>query len=144
MRDSGPHRAAFRHEIKVALRDLDALGHVNHAVYLSYLEVARTHYYFDRRGGTGMEDLDFILGTVSCTYHSPALLHETLTVSLWPTRIGEKSWALAYEIREAATGRLVARAETTLVQFDYRANRSKAIPAEWRAQLERDRASAAG
>jgi acyl-CoA thioester hydrolase len=133
--------APYQHTIEVSLRDLDALGHVNHAVYLSYLEVARTHYYFDRRGAQRIEELDFILGSISCTYHAPAFLHERLVISLWPARIGTKSWALAYEIHEEKSARLIARAETTLVQYDFRAGRSVAIPDAWREILERDRQS---
>ena len=64
--------------------------------------------------------------------------------SLWPSRIGRKSWTLGYEIHERKTGRLIARAETALVQFDYGANRSVPIPAEFREILERDRAAAIG
>jgi acyl-CoA thioester hydrolase len=133
--------APYQHTIEVSLRDLDALGHVNHAVYLSYLEVARTHYYFDRRGSQRIEELDFILGSIACTYHAPAFLHERLVISLWPARIGTKSWVLAYEIREEKSARLIARAETTLVQYDYRAGRSVPIPDGWREILERDRQS---
>jgi acyl-CoA thioester hydrolase len=133
--------APYQHTIEVSLRDLDALGHVNHAVYLSYLEVARTHYYFDRRGSQRIEELDFILGSIACTYHAPAFLHERLAISLWPARIGTKSWVLAYEIREEKSARLIARAETTLVQYDYRAGRSVPIPDGWREILERERQS---
>jgi acyl-CoA thioester hydrolase len=129
------------HVIRVLLRDLDGLGHVNHAVYLSYLEAARTQYYCERRGVTRIEQFDFILGSLSCTYHAPAYFHEALAIALWPTRIGTKSWTLGYEIREQRSNRLVARAETTQVHFDYRAGRSVAIPDEWRAVLERDRAA---
>lgn len=134
--------APFRHTVTVSLRDLDALAHVNHAVYLSYIEVARTHYYCERRGLTKMEELDFILGSLSCTYHAPAYLHERLVISLWPTRIGRKSWSLAYEIREEKSDRLIARAETTQVQYDYARQRSIEIPAPWRETLERDRTEA--
>lgn len=128
--------------MEVSLRDLDGLGHVNHAVYLSYLEVARTRYYCSRRGARRIEEFDFILGSIGCTYHSPAFLHERLVVALWPSRIGNKSWTLQYEVREESGGRLVARAETTLVQYDFRGGRSVAISDDWRAILERDRSSA--
>lgn len=138
-----PRRGAYQYTVEVSLRDLDGLGHVNHAVYLSYLEVARTHYYCARRGARTIEEFDFILGSVACTYHSSAFLHERLVVALWPTRIGTKSWVLQYEVREESGGRLVARAETTLVQYDFRAGRSVEISEEWRTILEKDRANAA-
>jgi acyl-CoA thioester hydrolase len=31
--------------IEIRFRDLDGMGHVNNAVYLTYLEVARAHYW---------------------------------------------------------------------------------------------------
>lgn len=125
----------------VSLRDLDALAHVNHAVYLSYIEVARTHYYFQRRGLRDIRDLDFVIAGVSCQYRSSAYLHETLVVSLAPSAVGRRSWSLRYHIRERTGGRLVADAETTLVQFDHAAGKVIDVPDDWRAILERDRAA---
>ncbi len=141
-----PARASafpFRHAVEVSLRDLDALGHVNHAVYPSYLEVARTHYYFGLRGHRTIDQLDFILGSLSCRYKSPAFLHETLIVSLGPSQIGRKSWDLRYEVREERSGRLIVEATTTQVQFDYREGKSVEIPPDLRALLERDRVARA-
>lgn len=132
-------RFPFRHTVVVTLRDLDGLGHVNHAVFLTYLEVARTRYYAECRGLSRLEDLDFILGSLECRYHSPAFLFERLVIALGPTKIGRKSWDLRYEVREEASGRLVLRAHTTQVQFDYAAGRSVDMPPELRAILERER-----
>ena len=129
----------YSHEVQVSLRDLDAFSHVNHAVYLSYMEVARTNYYFQRRGFSEISELDFILGSVNCRYRSPARLHEVLVVRLGPVRIGTKSWDLAYEVREKTLGRLILEAQTTQVQYDYAALRAVQIPSAVRALLERDR-----
>jgi acyl-CoA thioester hydrolase len=35
----------FEHQVAVRWRDTDALGHVNHAVFLTYLEEARDAFY---------------------------------------------------------------------------------------------------
>lgn len=134
----------FRHAIQVSLRDLDALGHVNHAVYLSYLEVARTNYYFALCGFQNVGQLDFVLGSVSCRYRSPSYLHEMLLVSVGPSEIGRKSWGLRYEVREEKTGRFILDAQTTQVQYDYSAGRSVEIPEHLRALLIRDRIPAGG
>jgi len=37
--------AVFEHPVDVRWRDTDALGHVNHAVYLTYLEEGRDAFY---------------------------------------------------------------------------------------------------
>lgn len=137
-----PDGFAYTHAVQVSLRDLDGFGHVNHAVYLSYLEVARTRYYFDRLGLTTIAQLQFVLGSVACRYVAPAFLHESLIVSLAPTKIGRKSWDLRYEIREEESGRLIVRAESTQVQFDHDAGRTIEIPPALREILERDRGAA--
>ena len=37
--------AAFERAVDVRWRDVDALGHVNHAVFLTYLEEGRDAFY---------------------------------------------------------------------------------------------------
>ena len=37
--------AVFEHEVSVRWRDVDGLGHVNHAVFLTYLEEGRDAFY---------------------------------------------------------------------------------------------------
>src|SRR6202034_2110652 len=37
--------AIFEHPVDVRWRDVDALGHVNHAVFLTYLEEGRDAFY---------------------------------------------------------------------------------------------------
>ncbi|HSZ45114.1 MAG TPA: thioesterase family protein, partial [Streptosporangiaceae bacterium] len=37
--------AVFEHQVGVRWRDTDALGHINHVVFLTYLEEARDAFY---------------------------------------------------------------------------------------------------
>jgi len=41
----------FEHWVSVRWRDVDALGHVNHAVFLTYLEEGRDAFYMRLLGG---------------------------------------------------------------------------------------------
>ena len=43
--------AAFELPVKVRWRDVDALGHVNHAVFLTYLEEGRDAFFIQALGG---------------------------------------------------------------------------------------------
>jgi acyl-CoA thioester hydrolase len=43
--------AAFEHPVDVRWRDVDALGHVNHAVFLTYLEEGRDAFFSQTLGG---------------------------------------------------------------------------------------------
>ena len=126
----------FHIPMVVRFRDLDAMGHVNHVVYLTYLESARIAYYLNVVRGTSFKDLDFILAEVSCTYKSPAFFGETLLVFVRMTSIGKSSFVLEFEIREKETQRLVATARSVQVMYDYEKGQSKPIPEELRNKLE--------
>jgi acyl-CoA thioester hydrolase len=126
----------YRVEIKVPWRDIDGAGHVNNAVYFSYMETARAEAYLKMRGGERLEQLDIILARATCDYRSPAGFHETLVVEVRPVRIGETSFALSYRILEKTSGRLVAEGESVQVCFDYAKQQKKPIPESVRERLE--------
>jgi len=124
--------------IRATLRDTDAFGHVNNAVYLSWFEEVRTTYVCSRRGIRDFAEVDFILAATTIHFRSPVFMLETIEMRCAPIRIGSTSWELAYEGRARDGGRLVVEGVSTQVQYDY-ATRSKApIPAAWRALLTAD------
>lgn len=131
----------FEHEVTVPWRDLDAAGHLNNAKYFSYMEDARSIAYLRARGidtASAMrpEDLDIILAHASCDFRSAALMGETLVVRLWPTRVGNTSFSLRYEITEKVSGRTVAQGESVQVAFDYAKQEKKTLDAALRRHLE--------
>lgn len=129
------HLWPFRYERRVEWRDLDAAGHVNNAVYLTYMESARTAAYYSIIERQRPEDLDIILARASVDFRSAANLHETLVVEVRPGRVGETSFVLLYTVREKESGRLVAEGESTQVSFDYAAGAKKPIPPRVREAL---------
>ena len=126
----------YEHEVRVIWRDLDAAGHVNNAVYFTYMESARTACFLEIRGGKSWQDLDIILARTSCDFRSAATMHEKLRVTVRPTRVGGSSFGLAYAIQAVADGRLVAEGESVQVMYDYKAGKPKQIPDDVRAKLE--------
>jgi acyl-CoA thioester hydrolase len=120
---------------EVAFRDLDAFGHVNNAVYLTYIENARIGYVRDVLGIESLEGLLLIVASVKIDFRSRSNLGETLQIGARTTRVGTKSFDLEHEIR-SQEGRLVADVQTTLVAFDYESDRTMPIPPEWRARIE--------
>ena len=123
------------HAQEVAFRDLDAFGHVNNAVYLTYLENARVTYMRDVLGVDSLSDLLVIVASVKIDFRSRASLGETLEVGSRVTRLGEKSFDLDHEIRGPGD-RLVAAAHTVLVAFDYEQDAAISVPVEWRERIE--------
>ena len=122
--------------IQVRWRDLDALGHVNNAVYLTYFELARLGYIRALLGEDAEidprtllpVDFQFILAEVTCHYRSPATLRDRLAVTIWVSQVGRKSFVFEYRITDEATGRLIAEGCSTQVWFDYAAGESRAVP----------------
>ena len=114
-------------EIEVAFRDLDAMGHVNNAVYLSYLETARINYMRDLLDLKDLSELPIILAEATVTYKSPALFGERLLIGCGVARFGGKSFDMVHRI-EAGDGRLVALSHTVLVMYDYAAATTMPVP----------------
>jgi len=126
-------------DIQARLRDTDALGHVNNAVYVTWFEEVRTAYVTTRRGLTEMNQVDFVLGTINIQFRSPVYMLEVVSMRCSPTRIGKSSWDLVYEGRiKGAEGRLVVEGTSTQVQYDYATKKSAPIPKEWRDILQAD------
>lgn len=117
-------------------RDLDPMGHVNNAVYLSYCEFARTQFYMKHAFKRSLHDIDFILAHVDIDYVAAAEWGDEVVVSVWPSRIGESSFTLSYELREKTSNRLLAKSSSIQVSYDYDKKKTKPIPPEFRKMLE--------
>ena len=118
----------------VAFRDLDGLGHVNNAVYLSYVESARLAYMQEVLGPLELDELG-IVADVKISFRSPAALGETLEVGHRVSRVGETSLVFDFEVR-GGDGRLVAEGSTVHVAFDYGVRRPVPVPEKWRSRIE--------
>ena len=126
----------FEHEIDVRFRDCDALGHVNNAVYLTYLEQARFAHW-QRLTGTSGIPRTFILARVECDYRAQATVGDRLVVRLKVAAVGNSSFTFEVpDSRTACTRAVVATARTVQVMYDYTAGRSVPIPDDVRARLE--------
>lgn len=112
----------FEVPIEVAFRDVDAMGHVNNAVFFSYMETARIKYvtkFFDKTAVELLElDLPLILVHASCNYKSPAMFGEVVTIGIGIARFGTKSFDMAYKM-VGENGRLIATGKTVQVMYDY-------------------------
>lgn len=130
--------------LQIRWRDVDALGHINNAVYLTYFELARLAYIRALLGEDAPIDphtllpvnFEFILAEVNIRYRAPATLNDTLTVTIWVSQVGRKSFVFDYQITDAVTGRLVAEGCSTQVWYDYAAAASRAVPEEIVGRME--------
>jgi acyl-CoA thioester hydrolase len=130
-----PTAWAYRHRLSVRFRDCDAMGHVNHAVYFTYLEQCRLTFWRELTGRPSPHTR-LILARAECDYRAPAQFGDELEVRLNVGEIGRSSFALVYEIAAAAGDRIVATGRTVMVSYDYDAAKSIALRADTRTLLE--------
>ena len=127
---------AFTVSLPVRFRDLDPMGHVNNAVYATYLEHARARYFRDVIGES-LPTADTVLVHLSVDYRAPIDMDaESVTVGMTIPELGESSIPMEYEVRTGP--RLAATAETVQVAYDREAGTSKPIPRGWREAITTD------
>jgi acyl-CoA thioester hydrolase len=120
----------FVHREAVRFSDLDGMGHVNNAVYSTYLEQARLAWF---GADDGMPLADVILARTEIDFRSPLQYGETVEIGVRPSRLGTKSFDLEHQLR--SDGRVVAHAKCVLVGYDYARAESVPIPERWRRRL---------
>jgi acyl-CoA thioester hydrolase len=133
--------------VEVRFRDLDALGHVNSAVFLTYFEQARLAFWLALHpGGAPGEGIEparigFVVARAECDYTSPVRLGERLLVGCRAGDFGTSSFAMDYRIVAApgsvdAEVRLVASGRTVQVTWDQAAGRKVPLPEELRKRID--------
>lgn len=127
----------FKIRFAVRFRDVDVLGHVNNAVYFTYMETARTEYWLHTFGGDSLQDLTFIVAHAECDFKIPAHFGDEIEVSIRTTEIRNSSFDWYYEIRNAKSGGLLAHGKTIQVFYDYKLQKSSPVPPEVRSKLMR-------
>lgn len=130
---------SFVHELHPRFRDLDALGHVNNAVLITFLEQARFQWWRGYLAGRPFEGEGFLIARVEADYRLPILLEDLVRIEVAVTKVGTSSFDLAYRVLRGADGAVFAEAKTVQVMLDFTTNRPTPITAEARAWLEAQR-----
>ncbi|HVL49236.1 MAG TPA: thioesterase family protein [Candidatus Thermoplasmatota archaeon] len=123
----------------VRYREVDMMGHVNNAAYVSYLEDARVAYV-RRLGAAAQLDpsaFPFILARVEVDYRAPLHLGDEVEIAIEVARIGRSSFDFAYRMTRAREPSLVAEARTVQVWYDYAKGASAEIPPWFRDAVAR-------
>ena len=120
------------HRVQVRWRDLDALGHVNHTVVLTYLEEGRDAW-LERHG---IRRDEYVVGRCTVTFNreiDPAV--RAVTVHCAVGELGRSSLTTHERIVDEA-GKTVVEAQFELVLWDRDQRGSRPITDEERASLE--------
>ena len=123
-------------EIEIRWRDLDVLGHVNHVVFLTYLEEARDEWL-----GRALDDpagvWSYVVARVEIDYRRELRLEDDVVVARCALgRIGTSS-IRTRESLVTRSGETAAEAEAVLVARDEETGRSRPLTDVERAAFER-------
>ncbi|ELY62106.1 acyl-CoA thioesterase [Natronolimnohabitans innermongolicus] len=132
--DESGDDAAYDYEVSidVRLRDIDFMGHVNNAVYATYLEEAR-EAYFEEVVGVSLPDIGTVLASLEIEYARAIEADESVTVAIGVPELGTSSIPMRYEVR--ADGERAATAQTVQVLLDRETEQSRPIPDDWRRRI---------
>jgi acyl-CoA thioester hydrolase len=128
----------FRHRttLQVRFRDIDAFGHVNNAVFFSYVEFARIRYLLDvLQPERPFDELPLILARVELDFRSPITFGEEVVVETRLERIGRTSLDMVHRMTAGFDSRLVGDVQTVLVTYDYERSRPIPVPDDWRRRF---------
>lgn len=125
----------FTTDIAVRFRDLDAMGHVNNAVYFTYFEQGRLQFFIQLQKG-GFDGFEFILAHIGCDYRVPVTLEDEPALHIQVTKIGGKSFAFGYRLVDRSNPSvLYATGESVQVCYDYGKKASVPVSGELKARL---------
>ena len=123
----------FTYVEEVRFRDLDPMGHVNNAVFLTYIEQARVAFFAAVGAASELEDMTLIVARVEIDFKAPVRLGQEVEISVRASRFGTKSFDFEYVLR--VDGDVVAEAKSVQVAYDYERRAPMPLPEEWRERL---------
>jgi len=124
-------RTVFEHQISLRWRDVDALGHVNHAVFLTYLEEGRDAFYVQALG----RDPHYVVARAEIDWRAEVRYTDRrLRVRIEVERVGTTSLTTR-EVVLTPADVTAAEARVVTVLWDTSARKPMAFAADERARL---------
>src|ERR1700744_5591049 len=126
----------YKTPISIRFSDMDAYGHVNNAVYLTYLEIASSNYWRDIIKWNWNEN-GIILGRSEINYLKPLTLADEIACYVRTTRIGNSSFDVTHVlVKITANGEeICTTGKTVCISYDYSIHKPVKIPPEQRARM---------
>ena len=129
---------AISTEITVNWGDMDALGHVTHSKFATWMETARMLYFYE----VGMMELyensniGPILARIEVDYKFPVVFPDEVKVQTSVSRIGNSSFDMKYQISSLSReGEVAATGKVVGVLVDYNTGKPIPIPDELRESI---------
>lgn len=106
----------FVYEMDVRWREMDALGHVNNAQFLSYVEETRVQWFNAMQDIWQDPDCSPVVAAIHVDFRQPIHWPERILIELFAEKRGSKSVTIGHRISSSNNiGRIYAEGYTVLV-----------------------------
>jgi acyl-CoA thioester hydrolase len=126
----------YKTVIETRFADFDMMGHVNNAVYFTYMEIARSKYWAQAIQWD-WKKTGVVIAKASLDYIKPIYIEDKINMYVRTSRIGKTSFDLEYLLVKLKDGKEIVcnRGRTVCVAFDYEAKASAPIPEHERNKM---------
>ena len=122
--------------ITVRFRDIDAMGHVNNSVFMTYFEEGRKVFLRDIFYINEPSQYPFILAKISCDYVRPINLDDGVALDIWVSTISGKSFKFIYKLFDPRdTAAIYAMGESVMVFYDYAGKKTIPLSDEFKKRI---------
>lgn len=125
-------------DIPVAWGEMDAMGHVNNAIYLRYFETERI-VYFEKSGfleSLNQTGIGPILASVQCKFKAALTYPDTVSVRTRVSRIEGDRFVMEYSAVSHKSRKIAAEGESVIVSYDYRETKKVPLPEELKKRIQ--------
>jgi acyl-CoA thioester hydrolase len=126
---SPSHKPLARVPISVRWRDMDSMGHVNNAKYISYLEEARVRWLLQVDGFSMRNRIAPVVAATNVNYRRPIVWPNGIVVELFVERLGNSSVTIGHRIvDEKNDSTLYSDGNVVVVWMDTQTGKSAPLP----------------
>jgi acyl-CoA thioester hydrolase len=126
----------FKTPIHIRFSDMDAFGHVNNAVYLTYFEIARGNFWRNIIKWDWNE-MGIILGRSEIDYKKPITLDDNIACYVRTSRVGNSSFDVEYILVRIKDDKeeICTTGKTVCISYNYNEGKSSPIPKAQRSRM---------
>ncbi len=121
-------------DVTLRYSDMDAMGHLNNAVYATFFEAGRVAYVDQRLAALTPEGAGYVIVKLTIEFKAEARYPGMAHVRTWISRIGGSSMTYLQELH--VNGKLAATAESVCALFDMTRRKAMRCPDEMRRFLQ--------
>lgn len=122
--------------IQVRFNDIDALGHINNNIYLSYFDLAKADY-LESIKGTGVSWIEgaIVIAHLEMDFLLPTFYKENISVDSKIVHIGDKSAVFMQQLRNTDTNDIKCICQSVFVYIDIDKQIPAPIPYVWKEAM---------